>query len=145
MDGILNADLKVFPDAVQIAELNYLTISCLTAGTDHPPQNDQTAAKQEHPALRAAFRGQGTGHGDSPYVGADRGSDLTKKDQVLLTIRSRDFSFVLEEKFARRSSRWSDTVSRSIWCITRRVTHLCVDNSWHIDEAIQASETRSST
>ena len=48
----------------------------LQRGTDHPSQDDQTAAKQEHPALRAAFRGQAkTGHGDSPYVGADRGSD----------------------------------------------------------------------
>ena len=53
----------------------------LQRGTDHPPQNDQTAAKQEHPALRAAFRGQAkTGHGDSPYVGADRGSDSDSEE-----------------------------------------------------------------
>ena len=46
---------------------------------------------------------------------------ILKKDQVLLTIRSRDFFLR-----ARREIRgdllpcWSDTVSRSIWCITRR-------------------------
>ena len=36
-----------FPDAVQIAELNYLDTHrwLLQRGTDHPPQNDQTAAK----------------------------------------------------------------------------------------------------
>ena len=62
VDGILNADPKVFPDAVQIAELNYLdTIELAYSG--------------------AAFRGQAkTGHGDSPYVGADRGSDSDSEE-----------------------------------------------------------------
>ena len=64
---------------------------------------------------------------------------ILKKDQVLLTIRSRDFSFVLEEKFAAIFS----LLER--YRIKVNLVHnsavnlsLCVDNSWHIDEAIQA-------
>ena len=105
VDGILNADPKVFPDAVQIAELNYLdTIELAYSG-----------AQIEVPIL------------------------ILKKDQVLLTIRSRDFSFVLEEKFAAIFS----LLER--YRIKVNLVHnsavnlsLCVDNSWHIDEAIQA-------
>lgn len=83
VDGILNADPKVFPGcgADRGTELPGHHRAGLQRGTDHPPQNDQTAAKQEHPALRAAFRGQAkTGHGDSPYVGADRGSDSDSEE-----------------------------------------------------------------
>ena len=57
----------------------------------------------------------------------------------MLTIRSRDFSFVLEEKFAAIFS----LLER--YRIKVNLVHnsavnlsLCVDNSWHIDEAIQA-------
>lgn len=82
VDGILNADPKVSPMRCRSrTELPGHHRAGLQRGTDHPPQNDQTAAKQEHPALRAAFRGQAkTGHGDSPYVGADRGSDSDSEE-----------------------------------------------------------------
>ena len=71
VDGVLNADPKIFPDAVQIAELNYLdTIELAYSGAQiiHP-QDDQTAAEQEYSALRAAFRRQAqTGYRDSRHV-----------------------------------------------------------------------------
>ena len=62
---------------------------------------------------------------------------ILKKDQVFLTVRSRDFSFVLEEKFATIFS----LLER--YRIKTNLIHnsavnlgLCVDNSWHIDEAV---------
>ena len=64
---------------------------------------------------------------------------ILKKDQVLLTIRSRDFSFVLEEKFAAIFS----LLER--YRIKVNLVHnsavnlsLCVDDSWHIDQAVDA-------
>jgi hypothetical protein len=66
---------------------------------------------------------------------------IYKRDQVLLIIRSKDFSFVMEEKFA---------VIFSLLDHFRIKTHLinnsavdlglCVDASWHIDDLIKALE-----
>ena len=64
---------------------------------------------------------------------------ILKKDQVLLTIRSRDFSFVLEEKFATIFSLLERFRIKTNLIHNSAVNlSLCVDNSWHIDEAIEA-------
>ena len=64
---------------------------------------------------------------------------ILKKDQVLLTIRSRDFSFVLEEKFATIFSLLERFRIKANLIHNSAVNlSLCVDNSWHIDEAIEA-------
>lgn len=64
---------------------------------------------------------------------------ILKKDQVLLTVRSRDFSFVLEERLAvvfglmERFRIKVNLIHNSAISLG-----LCIDNSWHIDEAIGA-------
>ena len=64
---------------------------------------------------------------------------ILKKDQVLLTIRSRDFSFVLEEKFAtifallERFRIKTNLIHNSAVNLS-----LCIDRTWHIDEAVVA-------
>ena len=64
---------------------------------------------------------------------------ILKKHQVLLTIRSRDFSFVLEEKFATIFSLLERFRIKTNLIHNSAVNlSLCVDNSWHIDEAIEA-------
>ena len=64
---------------------------------------------------------------------------ILKKDQVLLTIRSRDFSFVLEEKFATIFSLLERFRIKTNLIHNSAVNlSLCVDNSWHIDEAVEA-------
>ena len=64
---------------------------------------------------------------------------ILKKDQVLLTIRSRDFSFVLEEKFATIFSLLERFRIKANLIHNSAVNlSLCVDNSWHIDEAVAA-------
>ena len=143
VDGILNADPKVFPDAVQIAELNYLdTIELAYSGAQiiHPKTINPLQNKNIPLYVRpfGAKRTPGTvirrmsAPIEVPIL-------ILKKDQVLLTIRSRYFSFVLEEKFAAIFS----LLER--YRIKVNLVHnsavnlsLCVDNSWHIDEAIQA-------
>ena len=143
VDGILNADPKVFPDAVQIAELNYLdTIELAYSGAQiiHP-KTIKPLQNKNIPLYVRPF-----GDKRKPGTVIRRMSApievpilILKKDQVLLTIRSRDFSFVLEEKLAAIFS----LLER--YRIKVNLVHnsavnlsLCVDNSWHIDEAIQA-------
>lgn len=141
VDGILNADPKIFPDAVQIAELNYLdTIELAYSGaqiihskTIKPLQNKNIPlyvrpfGDKRKPGT--VIRGM-SAPVDVPIL-------ILKKDQVLLTIRSRDFSFVLEEKFATIFSLLERFRVKTNLIHNSAVNlSLCVDNSWHIDEAV---------
>ncbi|WP_418981979.1 aspartate kinase [Alistipes sp.] len=143
VDGVLNADPKIFPDAVQIAELNYLdTIELAYSGAQiiHP-KTIKPLQNKNIPLYVRPF-------GDKRKAGTViRGMSapvevpilILKKDQVLLTIRSRDFSFVLEEKFATIFSLLERYRVKANLIHNSAVNlSLCVDNSWHIDEAIDA-------
>ena len=105
VDGVLNADPKIFPDAVQIAELNYLdTIELAYSG-----------AQIIHPKTIKPLQNKNT------------------------PLRSRDFSFVLEEKFATIFSLLERFRIKTNLIHNSAVNlSLCVNNSWHIDEAIEA-------
>ena len=143
VDGVLNADPKIFPDAVQIKELNYLdTIELAYSGAQiiHP-KTIKPLQNKNIPLYVRPF-------GDKRKAGTViRGTSapvkvpilILKKNQVLLTIRSRDFSFVLEEKFAQifslleRYRLKTNLVNNSAVNLS-----LCADDSWHIDEAVEA-------
>ena len=143
VDGVLNADPKIFPDAVQIAELNYLdTIELAYSGAQiiHP-KTIKPLQNKHIPLYVRPFgdkRKPGTVIRDVsapvrvPIL-------ILKKDQVLLTVRSRDFSFVLEEKFATIFSLLERYRIKANLIHNSAVNlSLCVDNSWHIGEAIGA-------
>ncbi|MEG2611966.1 MAG: aspartate kinase [Alistipes sp.] len=143
VDGVMNADPKVFPDAVQIAELNYLdTIELAYSGAQiiHPKTIKPLQNKNIPLYVRpfgdkrkpgTVIRGM-TAPVNVPIL-------ILKKDQVMLTIRSRDFSFVLEEKFATIFSLLEQFRIKTNLVHNSAVNlSLCVDNSWHIDEAISA-------
>ena len=141
VDGVLNADPKTFPDAEQIKELNYLdTIELAYSGAQiiHP----KTIKPLQNKNIPLYVRPFGDKRKPGTVI---RGMSapvtvpilILKKDQVFLTVRSRDFSFVLEEKFATIFS----LLER--YRIKTNLIHnsavnlgLCVDNSWHIDEAV---------
>ena len=143
VDGVLNADPKIFPDAVQIKELNYLdTIELAYSGAQiiHP----KTIKPLQNKNIPLYVRPFGDKRKPGTVI---RGTSapvkvpilILKKNQVLLTIRSRDFSFVLEEKFAQifslleRYRLKTNLINNSAVNLS-----LCADNSWHIDEAVQA-------
>ena len=143
VDGVLNADPKIFPDAVQIAELNYLdTIELAYSGAQiiHP-KTIKPLQNNHIPLYVRPFgdkRKPGTVIRDVsapvrvPIL-------ILKKDQVLLTVRSRDFSFVLEEKFATIFSLLERYRLKANLIHNSAVNlSLCVDNSWHIGEAMEA-------
>lgn len=143
VDGVMNADPKAFPDAVQIAELNYLdTIELAYSGAQiiHP----KTIKPLQNKNIPLYVRPFGDKRKPGTVI---RGMSapvevpilILKKDQVLLTIRSRDFSFVLEEKFATIFSLLEQYRIKANLVHNSAVNlSLCVDNSWHIDEAIEA-------
>ena len=145
VDGVLNADPKTFKDAVKIDALNYLdTIELAYSGAQiiHP-KTIKPLQNKNIPLYVRPF-------GDKSKPGTVINGEaehvtlpilIYKRDQVLLIIRSKDFSFVMEEKFA---------VIFSLLDHFRIKTHLinnsavdlglCIDASWHIDELIKALE-----
>ena len=64
---------------------------------------------------------------------------IYKPNQVLLIIRSKDFSFVMEEQFGEIFS-MLDSYRIKTHLINNSAVDLglCVDASWHIDELIKA-------
>ena len=145
VDGVLNADPKIFKDAVKIDSLNYLdTIELAYSGAQiiHP-KTIKPLQNKNIPLYVRPF-------GDKSKPGTVINGEaehvtlpilIYKKDQVLLIIRSRDFSFVMEEKFA---------VIFSLLDRYRIKTHLinnsavdlglCIDSSWHVESLIKALE-----
>ena len=143
VDGVLNADPKIFPDAVQIAELNYLdAIELAYSGAQiiHP----RTIKPLQNKNIPLYVRPFGDKRKPGTVIRAmsapvDVPILILKKNQVLLTIRSRDFSFVLEERFATIFSLFERFRLKTNLIHNSAVNlSLCVDNSWHIDEAVNA-------
>ena len=143
VDGILNADPKIFPDAVKIDELNYVdTIELAYSGAQiiHPKtikplqnKNIPLFVKPFGDKTAAGTRIDGT----APSVNVP--IIILKRNQTFLTLRSRDLSFVLEEKFPIIFA----TLER--FRIKSNLIHntavelgICCEESWHIDEAAVA-------
>ncbi len=145
VDGILNADPKIFPDATKIEELNYLdTIELAYSGAQiiHPktikPLQNKNIPLYVRPFGDKSKPGTVI-NGEAPLVNIP--ILILKKNQVMLTIRSRDYSFVLEERFAsiflllERYRMKANLVYNSAVNLI-----LCVDSSWHVEEALAALE-----
>lgn len=142
VDGVLNADPKIFPDAVLIPELNYLdTIELAYNGAQiiHPktikPLQNKNIPLYVRPFGDKRKAGTVIRKMSSPVSVPIL---ILKKNQVLLTVRSRDFSFVLEETFAvifsllERFRIKTNLIHNSAISLS-----LCIDNSWHIDEVVE--------
>lgn len=143
VDGVLNADPKIFSDAVKIDELNYLdAIELAYSGAQiiHP-RTIKPLQNKNIPLYVRPF-------GDKRKPGTVIRGLLApvqvpililKKEQVLLTLRSRDFSFVLEEMFSTIFS-LMERFRLKVNLIHNSAVNLslCIDSSWHIDEAISA-------
>ena len=143
VDGVLNADPKIFPDAQHIAELSYLdAIELAYSGAQiiHP----KTIKPLQNKNIPLYVRPFGDKRKPGTVI---RGSSarvdipilILKKDQVLLNIRPRDFSFVLEERFAEIFALLAQYRIKSHLVHNSAVNlSLCIDSSWHIDEAVKA-------
>ncbi len=146
VDGILNADPKIFPDATKIEALNYRdTIELAYSGAQiiHP----KTIKPLQNKNIPLYVRPFGDKSKPGTVINGETQAVtipilILKKDQVMLTIRSVDYSFVLEERFASIFS----VLER--YRIKTNMIHnsainviLSVDSSWHLDEVVKTLST----
>ena len=138
VDGILNADPKIFPDSRKIDRLNYIdTIELAYSGAQiiHPktikPLQNKNIPLYVRPFLDKSRAGSVI------CVDAPEPILILKRDQVLLRLHSRDLSFVLEEKFATVFSTFENYRIKTNLIHNSAINlYMCVDSSWHIDEAV---------
>ena len=145
VDGILNADPKIFPNAKKIERLNYMdTIEMAYSGAQiiHP----KTIKPLQMKNIPLYVRPFGNKHAQGSVITGDveRAYEpimIQKENQVLLKLHSRDLSFVLEEKFARLFATFDSHRIRINLVHNSAVDlYIAVDASWHIDEAISELE-----
>ena len=145
VEGVLNADPKIFKDAVKIDALNYLdTIELAYSGAQiiHPktikPLQNKNIPLYVRPFGDKSKPGTVI-NGEAEHVTIP--IMIYKPNQVLLIIRSKDFSFVMEEQFGEIFS-LLDSYRIKTHLINNSAVDLglCVDASRHIDELIKALE-----
>lgn len=141
VDGILNADPKIFPDARKIERLNYMdTIEMAYSGAQiiHP----KTIKPLQQKNIPLYVRPFGDKHATGSVItgNVERVYEpimIQKSNQVLLKLHSRDLSFVLEEKFAKVFNTFeSHRIKTNIVHNSAVDLYMSVDSSWHIDDAI---------
>ena len=145
VDGILNADPKIFPDARKIERLNYMdTIEMAYSGAQiiHP----KTIKPLQQKNIPLYVRPFGNKHAAGSVITGDveRAYEpimIQKSNQVLLKLHSRDLSFVLEEKFAKVfNTLESHRIKTNLVHNSAVDLYMSVDASWHIDDAISELE-----
>ena len=141
VDGILNADPKVFPDAKKLDRLNYMdTIEMAYSGAQIIHPKTIKPLQQKNIPLYVRPFGNKNAAGSVITGDVERVFDpimIQKSNQVLLKLHSRDLSFVLEEKFAKVFTTFDSHRIRTNLVHNSAVNlYMAVDASWHIDDAI---------
>ena len=141
VDGILNADPKVFPDAKKLDKLNYMdTIEMAYSGAQIIHPKTIKPLQQKNIPLYVRPFGDKSATGSVITGNVERVYEpimIQKSNQVLLKLHSRDLSFVLEEKFAKVFTTFDNHRIRTNLVHNSAVNlYMAVDASWHIDDAI---------
>lgn len=143
VDGILNADPKIFTEAHKIDALNYVdTIELAYSGAQiiHP-KTIKPLQNKRIPLYVKPF-GDRNGLGtviDESAPNVSTPIIILKRNQNLLTLRSRDLSFVLEEKFPIVFSTLERfRIKTNLIHNTAIELSLCIEGSWHLDEVAEA-------
>ena len=141
VDGILNADPKVFPDAKKLDRLNYMdTIEMAYSGAQIIHPKTIKPLQQKNIPLYVRPFGDKSAAGSVITGDVERVYEpimIQKSNQVLLKLHSRDLSFVLEEKFAKVFTTFDNHRIRTNLVHNSAVNlYMAVDASWHIDDAI---------
>ncbi|MBR2962490.1 MAG: aspartate kinase [Alistipes sp.] len=141
--GILNADPKIFEDAKKIDFLNYVdTIELAYSGAQiiHPKTIKPLQNKQIPLYVRPFSDKSAAGTRiDAEAANVTTPIIILKRNQSLLTLRSRDLSFVLEERFPIVFSILERfRIKTNLIHNTAVALSLCTEESWHLTEAVQA-------
>ena len=143
VDGILNADPKIFPDAVKIDHFNYVdTIELAYSGAQiiHP----KTIKPLQNKNIPLYVKPFGNKHAAGTEIDGKASTFNTpiiilKYNQSFLRLRSRDLSFVLEEKFPIIFATLERfRIKTNLIHNTAVALGLCVEESWHLEEAAAA-------
>ncbi len=141
VDGVLNADPRIFPDARHIEEMSYLNaieLSYSGASIIHPktvkPLQNKNIPLYVRPFGDRRKPGtvirRTTRRIDVPIL-------IVKHNQVLVTVRARDLSFIIEERFAEIFGLLDRHRIRTNLIHNSAVNlSLCIDRSWRLDEAV---------
>lgn len=145
VDGILNADPKIFPDARKIERLNYMdTIEMAYSGAQIIHPKTIKPLQQKNIPLYVRPFGDKYAQGSVITSDVERAYEpimIQKSNQVLLNLHSRDLSFVLEEKFAKLfTSLDSHRIRINLVHNSAVNLYLAVDASWHIDDVVAELE-----
>lgn len=139
VDGILNADPKVFPNARKIDKFNYvdaIELSYSGAQIIHPktikPLQNKNIPLYVRPFSDKSAQGTVI-LGEAPQVNTP--IIIFKQGQCLIRLRSKDLSFVLEEKFPIVFSLLERyRIKTNLIHNTAVELDLCTEHSWHLDE-----------
>lgn len=144
--GVLNADPKIFPESSFIGELTYLdAIELAFSGAQiiHPktikPLQNKNIPLYVRPfgdkfASGSVIKGEIASPIDVPIL-------ILKRDQVLMSIRPQDYSFVLEEKLGMIFAILEEYNIKANLVQTSAVNmSLCVDKSRRLEELVRALE-----
>ncbi len=140
--GILNADPRIFENTVHIPELTYLdAVELAYSGAQiiHP----KTIKPLENKNIPLYVRpfGSPTEKGSVIKAETDKPIDvpilILRKNQVLITVRPRDFSFVLEESLSKAFALMSKhRLKISLIQSSAISISVCVDNSRYLAGAL---------
>lgn len=141
--GVMNADPKFFPDAVFIPELTYLdAVELAYSGAQiiHP----KTIKPLQNKGIPLYVRPFGAPQQKGSVVhGTMEGRievpvSILKREQVLVSVRPQDFSFVLEERLAEIFALMSEYGVRANLIQSSAVNlSLCVDAAAHVAELVE--------
>lgn len=140
--GILNADPRIFPDTIHIPELTYydaVELAYSGAQVIHPKTIKPLENKHiplfvkpfEHPEASGSVIKASTAHPiDVPVL-------ILRKNQILITVRPRDFSFVLEDGLSTMFNILHKHRLKISLIQSSAVTiSVCVDNTRYVEDAL---------
>ncbi len=140
--GILNADPRIFPDTIHIPELTYydaVELAYSGAQVIHPKTIKPLENKHiplfvkpfEHPEACGSVIKASTAHPiDVPVL-------ILRKNQILITVRPRDFSFVLEDGLSTMFTILHKHRLKISLIQSSAVTiSVCVDNTRYVEDAL---------
>ena len=143
VDGVLNADPKIFKDAVKIDALNYLdTIELAYSGAQiiHP-KTIKPLQNKNIPLYVKCFvdpSKEGSVIKESIAKPIDVPILILKKNQTLLSIKPTDYSFILEERMAQIFKTLESHRAKVNLVQNSAISMaLCIDKCRYLDEIVE--------
>ena len=140
--GILNADPRIFENTVHIPELTYLdAVELAYSGAQIIHPKTIKPLENKHSPLYVRPFGNPTEAGSVIKATTDKPIDvpvlILRKNQVLITVRPRDFSFVLEESLSKAFALMNKHRLKVAMIQSSAISiSVCVDNSRYLAGAL---------